>query len=127
MVEMLAAAAIVGVLMAFVSQLLISTAAQQQSAEHRMLAAGELSNVAERLAMLTYEETTHERLGNIELSPSMLAVFPDASLSFEIQQQLDGIAIKRIDVVMTLEDGERDFNRPLQLSVWKFQKQEAAP
>ena len=94
MVEMLAAAAVVGVLLAFVSQLLISTAVQQQSAERRMLATSELSNVAERLAMLTYEETTGERLGNIELSPAIRAMLPDAKLSFEIHQQTDAIAAK---------------------------------
>ena len=126
--EVLAAAAIVGVLIAFVAQLLISTATHQQAAERRTLAMHELSNVAERIAMLSYEETTRERLKAIELSPSLTAALPDASLAFDVDNQADDeLPAKRVTISVTWEIRDDAPSQPLKLVVWKHQHREASP
>lgn len=125
--EVLAAAAVVGVLIAFVSQMLIATATQQQKAERRALAAHELSNVTERIAMLTYAETTLERLAVIGLSPTVAATLPDAELAFDIDEADEDIPAKRVTIAIAWANGKDETTRPLQLIVWKHQHAEAAP
>ena len=129
--EVLAAAAIVGVLIAFVSQFLIVTAAKQQATDRRALAMHEISNVAQRIAMLSYEETTLERLQRSELSPGAVAALPAAELSFEIESEQDDededVPAKRIGVSMTWTGSNDEPARPVRLVIWKHPQSEVVP
>ena len=127
MLELLCAAAVISVLIAFVFDLLMTTARQHQASDKRALATHELSNIAERIAMLSYEQTTQDRLDSLEVSPTVKAILPDAALQFDISEEAGDLPAKRIDVALAWGGETQAPARPLRLVIWKYQTAEATP
>lgn len=116
---MLAAVAILGVLLAAVSQLLITTTAQQQVMQRRMLAATEVANVMEDISVLSYAETTEKRLAEISLSPAVRKSLPRAKLQLRLRRDESLPAAKRIAIELSYgRDGRK--TQTAKLTTWKY-------
>src|SRR5688572_22075331 len=80
------------------AQLLATAAAHRRVTELRRIAVQEVANQAERIALLTWDETTAEKLGSLKPSESLQAANPAAKLQLALSDEAGPPVSKRIEI-----------------------------
>lgn len=125
-VELMVATSLLATAFALLAPTLSWVRHQRRLADDRQLALLELSNVAERLALVPYDELTVERLTEANLSPEGAAALPTAKFTASLAEEDDPPA-KRITLNLAWQaDGVRP-SAPLRLVIWRFSEEEAMP
>ena len=108
-------------------QILTVSAAQRRTSEKRRLALQEVANQAERVALLSWDETTDERLDRLAPSAELLVAVSSAALAVKQTEEAGPPAAKRIrlEVSWTTADGQGV--EPVGVTVWKHQPAEKRP
>ena len=125
-IEVTTALLIVGFAMMGLAQMLSISAEQRRTTEARRLAVLEVANQAERIALLSWSETTAEKLGQIALSDELRAFVPSAKVSITLADEAGPPAARRIDIRAEW-DAAGETAEPVRLSLWKHEPAEARP
>jgi Tfp pilus assembly protein PilE len=121
-VELIAAAAIVAVLLSVTLELFRVSMTQQRLAAHRQAALQEAANLMERLASQPWDDLTTEGVKGLRLSDETSRAVPDATLAIEIGQPQGEPAAKQITVNINLNELPGVPARPMQLVAWKHRQ-----
>ena len=108
-------------------QILTVSAAQRRASEQRRLALQEVANQAERIALLTWDETTQERLGQLKPGTELAAAAPSATLNAKLTADDGSPAAKRIRIEISWLTPAGQSVEPVALTVWKHQPAEVQP
>ena len=127
MIEMVAGAAILAVLLAVSMEFFHATALYRRAARQRELATQEVANLMERLAAIPWQDLTPEKGGQVRLSDAARRALPGAKLTIEVSSPADERAgeppAKRIAVALAWEDQSRRLGRPMRLSAWRYRNE----
>lgn len=125
--EVTLALLVLGVAITGLVQLIATAAAQRRVSETRRLAAQEVANQAERLALLSWDELTAERLAAVQPSELLLATVPTARLQATVTPEAGLPEAKRVRIEVQWTDASGQSPAPIGLTVWKHQTPEAVP
>lgn len=125
--EMTLALMVLTVVVASLAQLLTTAAAHRRVSEQRRLAAQEVANQAERIALLTWDEAAADRLAALAPSDALLAAIPAAKLQATASDDAGPPASKRIRIEVHWTDAAGQPVEPVGLTVWKYARKEDAP
>lgn len=118
LLELLAAAVMIGAMLAMVLPLLGWVAAERRAVARRERAALEASNLMERIAARPWEAISNEELGRERLGEAAARVLPHASLGVEVAE-LDGPpAAKRVAITIRWDDRPGVASSSLRLSAF---------
>lgn len=123
MLEMVAGAAILMVLLAVSMQFLHATAVHRRATRQREVALEEMANLMERLAAIRWPDLTTERARQVQLSDVARHALPGAALTIEVTQPAQEPSAKRIAVALAWEDQSRRLGRPMRLSAWRYRNE----
>jgi Tfp pilus assembly protein PilV len=126
-VEMTLALLVLTVVVTSLAQLLTTAAAHRRVSEQRRLAAQEAANQAERIALLTWDEATTERLSALKPSDALLAAIPAATVKVALTDEAGPPASKRVRIEVRWTNAGGQAVEPVGLTVWKHAPQEIAP
>jgi hypothetical protein len=122
LVELAAAAGLLGMLLAVSLQLLAAAAAQRQAVDQRQLAIFEASNVLERIAGRPWSDLTPQALAAEKPSAEVLKEMPEAELNVEMATPSTEPNAKRITVSLRWQDRNGQFLPPVKLTTWKYKR-----
>jgi Tfp pilus assembly protein PilV len=108
------------------AQLLAMAAAQRRASEERRLARQEVANQAERIALMSFDELTAEKLAALPASDDLLAALPAAKLQATVAEEAGPPASKRVRLEVHWTNAAGIELEPVGLTVWKH-RQEAQP
>jgi Tfp pilus assembly protein PilV len=108
------------------AQLITTAAAQRRASETRRLASQEAANVAERIALLAWDELTTERLAAWKPSVELTSTVPSAKLQLDVASEPSPPEAKRVQIDVQWTDASGQTLDPISLTVWKFQPEEGA-
>lgn len=120
LIEMIAAAAILGAVMAVAYQAVVAAAGQQRALVRRQTALREAANAVERLAALPWQGLTPQAAGALVLSPEARASLPDGEIHAEVTPDPDEPAARRIRVEVRWPDAAGRWEAPVRLAAWRF-------
>ena len=123
-IEVAISAAMVGVLLLLVSQLLVLLKRHSQAAERHALAMQTVENSLEEFTARPWNEIDAARLAELRLPESIVKRWPDAKLSGEVAESPEPTPAKRIVLKLTLTP---DLHAPpARLATWVFRTSRAA-
>lgn len=125
--EVTLALLVLGVAITGLLQLIATAAAQRRVSETRRLAAQEVANQAERVALLSWDELTAERLAAVQPSELLLASVPSAKLQATVTAEAGPPEAKRVRIEVQWTDATGQSPAPIGLTVWKHRTPEGAP
>jgi Tfp pilus assembly protein PilV len=108
-------------------QLVATAAAMRRTSETRRLAAQEVANQAERLALLAWEELTPERLAALTPSEFLTSSVPTAKLTGSLTAVADPPESKRMRIEVAWTDASGQTVEPVGLTIWKHRVPEGTP
>ena len=120
LLEMLAAFAVLGVLVAFCVQLLPAVARQRAAAAQRQAATQEAANLLERIAARPWDQLTPAALQGVGLSSEARRQLPGAKLQVDVFDPAQNPAARRIAVCVQWEDRDGLPVRPARLVAWRY-------
>lgn len=106
-------------------QLLATAAGQRRTSETRRLAAQEVANQAERIALLTWDELTTDRLAALRPSELLTAAVPSASLRTAVETEAGPPESKRVRIEIQWTDPSGQTVEPIGLTIWQFHRESA--
>jgi type II secretory pathway pseudopilin PulG len=115
---LLAAAAMIGVVLAVMLPMLGWAAAERRAVARRERAALEAANLMERLAARPWDRLTTEGLKREPLSEAAASALPDANLAIEVVEVAGPPASKRIRVAIRWRDRPGVDAAPVRLSAF---------
>lgn len=124
--EILVALVIMSAALAGIAHLVSTASAQRRVLEQRRLALAELSNRAERIALLSWDELTAAGIESEPLSSELLAVLPRAKFAAEITDENGPPSLRRIRLQIGWADRVGNAVEPVKLVVWRH-REEAQP
>src|SRR5687768_18433715 len=116
--EMTLALLVLTVVATSLAQLLTMAAAHRRTSEQRRLATQEVANQAERIALLTWDNATAERLAELKPSEALLAVVPAATLQIAAENEAGPPAAKRVRIEVHWADATGQAVEPVGLTMW---------
>jgi type II secretory pathway pseudopilin PulG len=123
LVEVVASAALLTVLLAVLAHVLVIVAMQRRSGNRRLLAVEEVANVMERIALRQYDELQADQPPEIPLSDEALRSLPGAALTIDVSPEGTQPPLgKRVTVQLTWENRSGQTNRPVRLSAWRYRR-----
>jgi hypothetical protein len=125
--EVTLALLVLGVAITGLVQLIATAAAQRHVSETRRLAAQEVANQAERIALQSWDDLTAERLAAVKPSELLLATVPSAKLQATVAAEAGPPEAKRVRIEVQWTDASGQSPAPIGLTVWKHRMTEAAP
>jgi prepilin-type N-terminal cleavage/methylation domain-containing protein len=123
LLELVAAAALLGTLLVVCLQLLVATAQQRKVADQRQLALLEVENAMERLAARPWSELNPQTAAG-QLSSSVRSRLPDAELKTEVTTSAAEPLAKRIAVTLRWRDVSGQFTKPVTIVTWRWKTDE---
>jgi hypothetical protein len=124
--EMVTALFILTTAMAAIMQLVAVTSNQRRALDQRRLAMLEVSNQAERIALLAWNETSANNLTTWQPSEELLAALPQARFTVSVNDETGPPAARRIRLAVTWTNAVGQEVDPAARTVWKF-LEEAQP
>jgi len=118
--ELLVALFIMTTAMAAIVQLLAVTASQRRTLEQRRFALQEVANQAERVALLSWDETSPEKLTTWEPSAELAAAMPQATCTAEVQDAAGPPQARRIHLSVNWPNAGGQMREPIAVTIWKF-------
>jgi len=115
---------ILGVAMVAVVQLLAAAARQRQAAQQRRVALAEVANQAERISLVSWDDTAIEKLHNWQPSAALDSALPGAQCSIEVTEQAERPRSRQIRLQVAWNDSAGLPVDPVSLTVWKFARED---
>jgi hypothetical protein len=111
--------------MVAIVQLVATTATQRRAIEQRRIALQEIANQAERIALMSWDETAPGLLTSWQPSSDLSAVLPQATCTAQITDEAGSPTYRRIRLLLIWPNAA---GQPLEstLTIWKF-RPEAQP
>ncbi len=123
LVEVVASAALLTILLAVLAHVLTIVAMQRRSGNRRLLAVEEVANVMERIALRQYDELQEEQPPKVPLSDEAQRSLPGAALTIEVSPEGTRPPLgRRVTVQLTWENRSGQTNRPVRLSAWRYRR-----
>ena len=119
LLELVAAAALLGTVLVICLQLLGATAAQRRHIDQRQLALMEVENTMERLAARPWNELTPQTTAG-QLSTAVRSRLSDAGMKIEVTTPAGEPSAKRIAVSLRWKDGSGQFVKPVRIVTWRW-------
>lgn len=119
-IELIAAAAILGVLIVVCSQMLSRTIAQQQAIAHRRAALQMASNAMERVQTRAWNELTAAGTEPIARAVVAQGKLRKSRIEIEIVQSESAPTARRIGVTVFWTEGSDEVERKQTLTAWRF-------
>lgn len=120
MYEVVVAFGLLGVLIAFVAQMLTSTAAAQRATERRALALLAAANVAERASSIPYDQWNEAGLAAAQLDQAVTENLPEGKLKWTVAPSTSGPAARRLEIEISWPPVSGGVEPPVRLSHWMF-------
>jgi len=120
LVELIAAAAILAVLIVVCTQMLSRTITQQQAIAHRRAALQMASNAMERVQALTWNELTQADTEPIAQAVVTQGKLRKSRIEIEIVPSEAAPTAKRIGVAVFWTEGSDEVERKQTLTAWRF-------
>lgn len=120
MLEVAAAAAMLGALLFTAVQVFRVVAVQQRSAAREVVALQIVQALAEQVGNMSWEELTPEAMAKLALPGIATQNLPDAKLAVEVADETEPVAAKRITIALTWNTAPGRTARPLRLTSWVF-------
>ena len=124
--EILVALVIMSAALAGVAHLVSTASAQRRVLEQRRLALAELSNRAERIALLSWDELTYTNIESEPISSETLAVLPRAKFAAATADEDGPPPVRRIQLQIVWTDSVGNAVEPVKLVIWRH-RGEAQP
>jgi prepilin-type N-terminal cleavage/methylation domain-containing protein len=121
LLEMIVAAAIMGVLLTVSLQLLTALGVQRRDAQRRLAAAVEVGNLLERIAARPWDEITSEKVAGEKISDAVRGRLPGAELKIDVKTTKEPNA-KRICVSLAWRDRGGQQLPPVQVATWRWKE-----
>lgn len=119
-IELIAAAAILGVLIVVCSQMLSRTIAQQQAIAHRRAALQMASNAMERVQALAWNQLTQADTEPIARAVVAQGALRRSRIEIEIVESRAAPTARRIGVTVFWAEGTDEVERKQKLTAWRF-------
>ncbi len=118
--EVIVACGLLAVLLALSVQILSLMAVERRHVEHRAIALAEAANIAERVSTMPFDEIDEARLAEIDLSPEVRKLLPDAQATLDVAEETGPVPGKRVrvEIVWTGAGGRRE--SPVRLTHWAW-------
>jgi predicted negative regulator of RcsB-dependent stress response len=100
---------------------------ERRSAERRQWAAQEVANVMEHLAAQSWDDLSDESAQVVRLSPQVADLLPNAELHAAVTRSEAEPAAKRIAVELKWRNHTGDFDAPVRLTTWVYQRGGGSP
>jgi type II secretory pathway pseudopilin PulG len=125
--ELVAGAAMLAVLMAIIGQLVAQMNRQSAVAERRQYALTTIENVMEQLTARPWSEISDDAVSEFDLPAELTKRWPAAALSGNVVETSETLVAKQISLKLTLSSDGRE--RPLSLTTWIYRSsnEEASP
>lgn len=118
--ELMVALFIMTTAMVAIVQLLAVAGGQRRTIEQRRIALQEVANEAERVALLSWNETTPEKFNTWDSSADLKAAVPNAVCSAEVSEEAGSPKSRRIRLAVTWPDAAGQMREPVAVTLWKF-------
>jgi hypothetical protein len=122
----LASLIVLGAAMAALLQLMALAAQQRRGMNERRLALLEVANQAERIALLSWDETAPEKLTGWQPSDDLRVVLPAAQCRLAVTEEPGTPRGRRIRLEVGWTNSVQQPVEPVTLTVWRF-AEEARP
>jgi hypothetical protein len=122
LIELLAAGVLLLTLTALCVKYFAVTATQRRTLDQRQTALNEAANIMELLAARPWSDLTAETLAKISLSPESKLFLSDGELKIDIADEDTKPAAKRITVAIRWQDANGNWNQPVRLVAWRYQR-----
>ncbi|MBW8883213.1 MAG: hypothetical protein JF612_00245 [Planctomycetia bacterium] len=122
--ELMVALFIMTTAMVAIVQLLAAAAGQRRTVEERRIALAEVANAAERVATLSWEETSPEKLATWKPSAEFTAALPQATCAAEVTEESGPPATRRIRLSVTWANAVGQTREPVTIALWKFKEEQ---
>jgi len=118
--ELIVALFVLTTAMTAIVQLLGVAASQRRTIEQRRSALSEVTNRAERIALLPWEAVSASNLDPWEFSDEFKRVLPHGTATMEIQEEAEPISARRIRLIVRSPNSAGQVVELADLTVWKF-------
>src|SRR5262245_40482377 len=118
--ELLVALFIMTTAMAAIVQLLAVTASQRRTLEQRRVGLQEIANQAERVAILSWRETSPDKLTTWQPSAELLAAMPQATCTAEVKDEAGPPEARKIRLSVNWPNAGGQMREPIAVTIWKF-------
>src|SRR5207249_648256 len=105
-------------------QLMAATASQRRSADQRRVALQEVANQAERVALLSWEQTAPEKLTTWEPSAELMKVLPQAKCAAEVSEESAAPVGRKIRLTVTWTNAAGQQVEPASVTIWRFAEEQ---
>jgi Tfp pilus assembly protein PilV len=122
--ELMVALFIMTTAMVAIVQLLAAAAGQRRTIEQRRLALAEVANEAERVALITWDESAPDKLTTWQPSAELKAALPQATCTAEVTEESGPPAARRIRLSVTWPNSVGQTGEPIAVSLWKFKEEQ---
>src|SRR5688572_10452247 len=109
-----------------VMELFNAAAHERRARQQRQVALLELSNQAERVALLDWNDAAPERLTSWQPSDMLLAVIRQPECSLRVVDDQEHPGTRRIELAIAWKNAAGEEVRPAKLTAWRFSS-EASP
>jgi prepilin-type N-terminal cleavage/methylation domain-containing protein len=121
LLELVAAAALLGTILVVCLQLLAATAVQRRVIDQRQFALAEVENTMERLAARPWNELKVQTVAG-QLSPAARGRLPAAEMKVEVTTSSAEPLAKRVAVSLRWHDRSGQFTKPVTLVTWRWKQ-----
>jgi Tfp pilus assembly protein PilV len=105
---------------AAILQLVAFSASQRRAADQRRIALAEVANQAERIALLSWDQTAPEALTTWQPSAELAAVLPQAKCQVESLDEAGPPVGRRLRLSVTWTNAAGQEVVPAAVTIWKF-------
>jgi prepilin-type N-terminal cleavage/methylation domain-containing protein len=127
LVELIAAAAMLAVLLATTLKMLHVLGDQQQAADRRALAEQAVEVVGEQIGNLPWDQLTTEAAKRIAIPAPLESHLPGAKLEVSVEAESAPVASKRIRIELTWKNLQGQPSAPVRLTCWAFPDSPSKP
>ena len=125
--EVTLALAVLSMAFVFLAQFLSAAAQQRRASEHRRLALQEVANSLERVAALSWDEVTAERLSAWKPSTALSSNLPQAQLKSLVAIEPGQLEAKRVRIEIAWPDASGQTVEPIGLTTFVYRPREVQP
>jgi len=104
-------------------QLLSATAGQRRTIEQRRIALQAVANEAERVARLSWDEATPDKLTSWEAPAELTAILPSAKCTAEVSDEAGPPKARRICLQVDWTNSVGQPVEPTAVTIWKFARE----
>ena len=125
--EVTLALAVLSLAFVLLAQFLTAAAQQRRVSEHRRLAWQEAANALERVAALSWDEVTAEKLSGWKPSPAISTSLPNAEMKSIVAIEPGPPEAKRVRITVSWTNASGQPGEPIGLTTFLYRQREVQP